>query len=88
MSKQNKTFNPLDWANNSVNNGVPDATRKSCGGWRNALNGRFEETSGSLGRFNGSVGASPCDPSAERGAQLAQMRTAAHLLRFAIFEGG
>lgn len=71
MNKQNKTFNPLDWANNSVNNGVPDATRKSCGGWRNALNGRFEETSGSLGRFNGSVGASPCDPSAERGAQLA-----------------
>ena len=71
MNKQNKTFNPLDWANNSVNNGAPDATRKSCGGWRNALNGRFEETSGSLGRFNGSVGASPCDPSAERGAQLA-----------------
>lgn len=70
MNKQNKTFNPLDWANNSVNNGVPDATRKSCGGWRNALNGRFEETSGSLGRFNGSVGASPCDPSAERGVSV------------------
>ena len=71
MNKQNKTFNPLDWANNSVNNGVPDGTCKGSVGWRNALNGRFEETSGSLGRFNGSVGASPCDPSAERGAQLA-----------------
>ena len=71
MSKQNKTFNPLDWANNSVNNGAPDGTCKGSVGWRNALNGRFEETSGSLGRFNGSVGASPCDPSAERGAQLA-----------------
>ena len=71
MNKQNKTFNPLDWANNSVNNGAPDGTCKGSVGWRNALNGRFEETSGSLGRFNGSVGASPCDPSAERGAQLA-----------------
>lgn len=70
MSKQNN-FNPLDWANNSVNNGAPDGTCKGSVGWRNALNGRFEETSGSLGRFNGSVGASPCDPSAERGAQLA-----------------
>ena len=56
---------------NNKNNGVPDGTCKGSVGWRNALNGRFEETSGSLGRFNGSVGASPCDPSAERGAQLA-----------------
>lgn len=76
MSKQNN-FNPLDWANNSVNNGAPDATRKSCVGWRNALNGRFEETSGSLGRFNGSVGASPCDPSAERGVSAPDLASPA-----------
>lgn len=65
MSKQNN-FNPLDWANNSVNNGAPDATRKSCGG-----------ESGSLGRFNGSVGASPCDPSAERGVSVPDLASPA-----------
>lgn len=61
-----RDFNPLDWANNSVNNGVPDATRKSCGG-----------ESGSLGRFNGSVGASPCDPSAERGVSAPDLASPA-----------
>ena len=76
MSKQNN-FNPLDWANNSVNNGAPDATRKSCGGWRNALNGRFEETSGSLGRFNGGRADSPCDPSAERGVSVPDLASPA-----------
>lgn len=76
MNKQNN-FNPLDWANNSVNNGAPDGTCKGSVGWRNALNGRFEETSGSLGRFNGSVGASPCDPSAERGVSVPDLASPA-----------